>query len=215
VCISALVEGSITGNSVTEGRPGPTGVPPTTAAAAGAAGNGHKRPDPAVPKKPVRRRFNAEYKARILREADRLTQPGQLGALLRREGLYSSNLCVWRKQLEEAAIASLTPKRRGRKPDPNASPIAENQRLIRENAQLKKKLRRTEVILFRPKKLSEIVGDRIGAKRLREPAPIAVEELSPSVGTVAARAPIGIAAGIEWGRTKTCSGRSPQRSVRR
>jgi len=50
---------------------------------------------PAVPEKPVRRRFTAEYKARILQEADRLTQPGQLGALLRREGLYSSNLCVW------------------------------------------------------------------------------------------------------------------------
>ena len=87
----------------TGGGPGPTGVPPTTAAAAGAgesglgAGNGRQRPDPAVPEKPVRRRFDAEYKARILREADQLTQPGQLGALLRREGHSSSHLSVWQK----------------------------------------------------------------------------------------------------------------------
>jgi transposase len=87
----------------TEGSPGPTGVPNTNAAAAGTggsgpgAGNGQQRPDPAVPGKPVRRRFDAEYKSRILREADQLTQPGQLGALLRREGLYSSHLFVWRK----------------------------------------------------------------------------------------------------------------------
>ena len=74
----------------TEGGLGPTGVPPTTAAAAGSGGsgsragsaNGQQRPDPAVPEKPVRRRFDAEYKARILQEADRLAQLGQLGALL-------------------------------------------------------------------------------------------------------------------------------------
>jgi len=142
----------------TEGGPGPTGVPPTTAAAAGAASNGHKRPDPAVPEKPVRRRFTAEYKARILQEADRLTQPGQLGALLRREGLYSSNLCVWRKQRDEAALTGLVPKRRGRKPDLNAPLVAENQRLVREVARLHRRLRRTEVILDVQKKLSEILG---------------------------------------------------------
>jgi transposase-like protein len=100
-----------------------------------------------VPERPVRRRFDAEYKARILREADQLTGPGQLGALLRREGLYSSHLSVWRKQRDEAALAGLVPKRRGRKPDPNAELVAENQRLVRENAKLMRKLRRTEAIL--------------------------------------------------------------------
>jgi transposase-like protein len=60
-----------------------------------------------VPEKPVRRRFDAEYKARILREADQLTQPGQLGALLRREGPYSSHLSLWRKQRDDAALAGL------------------------------------------------------------------------------------------------------------
>ena len=150
----------------TEGGPGPTGVPPTTAAAEGAggsgqradSGNGRQRPDPAVPEKPVRRRFDAEYKARILREADQLTQPGQLGALLRREGLYSSHLSVWRKQRDDAALAGLVPKRRGRKPDPDAPLVAENQRLVRENARLMRRLRRTEAILDVQKKLSEILG---------------------------------------------------------
>jgi transposase len=113
-----------------------------------------QRPDPSVPEKPVRRRFDAEYKARILREADQLTRPGQVGALLRREGLYSSHLSVWRKQRDEAALAGLVPKRRGRKPDPNAELVAENQRLVRENAKLMRKLRRTEAILDVQKKLS-------------------------------------------------------------
>jgi transposase len=106
----------------------------------------------------VRRRFDAEYKARILREADQVTEPGQLGALLRREGLYASHLSVWRKQRDGAAIAGLGPKRRGRKPDPNAVLVAENQRLVRENAKLMKKLRRTEAILEVQNKLSETLG---------------------------------------------------------
>jgi|688.fasta_scaffold98447_4 hypothetical protein len=108
----------------TEGEPGPSGVPNTTAAAEAARGsdprtgaNGQGWPDPAVLEKPVRRRFAAEYKARILRAADQVTEPGQLGALLRREGLYSSHLSVWRKQRDEAAIAGLGPKWRGRKPE--------------------------------------------------------------------------------------------------
>ena len=149
----------------TEGGPGPTGVPTTTAAAEGvgvtkprSASNAQPRPDPAVSEKPVRRRFDAEYKARILREADQLTEPGQVGALLRREGLYSSHLSLWRRQRDEAALAGLGPKRRGRKPDPNAELMAENQRLNRENARLIRKLRRTEAILDVQKKLSEILG---------------------------------------------------------
>lgn len=117
-----------------------------------------QRPNPAVPEKPVRRRFDAEFKARILREADQFTQPGQLGALLRREGLYSSHLSVWRKQRDDAALAGLVPKRRGRKPDPDAPLVAENQRLTREVARLHRRLRRTEAILDVQKKLSEILG---------------------------------------------------------
>ena len=115
-------------------------------------------PNPAVPEKPVRRRFTAEYKIRILREADRCSQPGQLGALLRREGLYSSHLTNWRQQRDAGTLAGLAPKRRGRKPAPNAPLIAENERLKRENQRLTEKLRQAETIIQVQKKLSEVLG---------------------------------------------------------
>jgi transposase len=137
-------------------------VPPTTTAAAAqgppAAGNGKSIPDPAVSEKPVRRRFPAEYRLRILREADRCTESGQLGALLRREGLYSSHLNTWRRQREEGTLAGLTPKRRGRKANPDAPLIAENQRLNRETQRLTARLRQAETIIEVQKKLSEILG---------------------------------------------------------
>jgi len=146
----------------TEGGRSPTGVPPTTTApvaqGAPAAGNGKPIPDPAVLEKPTRRRFTAEYKLRILREVDRCTQPGQLGALLRREGLYSSHLTTWRQQRDEGTLASLTPKRRGRKASPDTPLIAENERLKRENQRLTAKLRQAETIIEVQKKLSEILA---------------------------------------------------------
>jgi transposase-like protein len=145
----------------TEGGRSPTGVPPTTTAAAAlevpAAGNGKPIPDPAVSEKPVRRRFTAEYKLRILREADRCTEPGQLGALLRGEGLYSSHLTAWREQRNAGTLAGLTPKRRGRKATPAAPMVAENERLKRETRRLAEKLRQAETIIEVQKKLSEIL----------------------------------------------------------
>jgi transposase len=143
----------------TEGGRSPTGVPPTTPAAGGRGGGNTKpMPDPAVPEKPVRRRFTAEYKLRILREADGCTEFGQLGALLRREGLYSSHLTTWRQQRDAGTLAGLAPKRRGRKPNPDAPVIAENQRLKRENQRLAAKLRQAETIIEVQKKLSEMLG---------------------------------------------------------
>jgi len=137
-------------------------VPPTTAAAAAlglpAAGNGKPIPDPAVSEKPVRRRFTAEYKLRVLREADGCIGSGQLGELLRREGLYSSHLSTWRRQRDEGTLAGLTPKRRGRKANPDAPLIAENERLKRETQRLTAKLRQAETIIEIQKKLSEILG---------------------------------------------------------
>jgi len=140
-------------------------VPPTTAAAAAGrrpeplvSGNGEGVPDPAVSENPVRRRFTAEYKVRILREADRCTQSGQLGALLRREGLYSSHLNTWRQQRDAGALVGLTPKRRGRKPEADDPLITENQRLRRENQRLAEKLRQAEAIIEVQKKLSELLG---------------------------------------------------------
>jgi len=152
------MEGAVAGG--TEGGRSPTGVPPATAAASQGvgAGNGKPIPDPAVPEKPVRRRFPAEYKLRVLREADRSTGPGQLGALLRREGLYSSHLTTWRKRREAGTLAGLTPKRRGRKANPDATLIAENERLRRQNKRLAEKLRQAEAIIEVQKKLSDILG---------------------------------------------------------
>ena len=106
----------------------------------------------------MRRRFTAEYKLRVLREADRSAEFGQLGELLRREGLYSSHLNTWRRQRDEGTLAGLTPKRRGRKANPDAPLIAENERLKRETQRLTAKLRQAETIIEIQKKLSEILG---------------------------------------------------------
>jgi transposase-like protein len=111
-----------------------------------------------VPENPVRRRFTAEYKLRILREADLCTQPGQVGALLRREGLYSSHLTNWRRQRETGTLAGLEPKRRGRKASPDAPLVADIERLNRENRRLTEKLRQVETIIEVQKKLSELLG---------------------------------------------------------
>ena len=142
----------------TEGGRSPTGVPPTTVAAADPGTDGQGVPDPAVPEKPVRRRFTAEYKLQILQDADRCVEPGQLGALLRREGLYSSHLTTWRRQREAGSLAGLTPKRRGRKPKRNDPLVEQNQRLERENQRLREKLRQAETIIAVQKKLSDALG---------------------------------------------------------
>jgi transposase len=114
-------------------------------------------PSTEVPEKPVRRRFTAEYKLRILAETDRCTEMGQMGELLRREGLYSSLLSTWRKQREEGVLAGLTPKRRGRKAKPK-NPLAEEMtRLERENERLKTKLRQAELVIDVQKKVSEML----------------------------------------------------------
>ncbi len=110
-------------------------------------------PDPEVPEKAVRRKFTPAYKLRILREAEACTQPGQIGALLRREGLYSSNLTLWRRQVE----GGLVPKKRGpvaRKTDPRARRIAE---LERENERLTHKLKQAELIIEVQKKVADLL----------------------------------------------------------
>src|SRR6266849_149053 len=92
--------------------------------------------DPEVAERAARRRFTAEYKLRLRRQADACTGTGELGALLRREGLYSSHLTTWRRQREEGSLAALSPKKRGRPAAP-ASPLARRvAELERENARL-------------------------------------------------------------------------------
>ena len=82
------------------------------------AGASHARPtpDPEVVAKPKRRKFTAQYRLRILEEAESCTQPGEVGRLLRREGLYSSHLTEWRRARREGSLQGLTPSKRGRKP---------------------------------------------------------------------------------------------------
>ena len=110
-----------------------------------------QEPDPQVVPKAERRRFSAEYKLSILAEADRCTGHGQIGALLRREGLYSSHLTTWRRQREQGTLG----QKRGRKPDPHA---AEVKRLQRENEQLRARLERAEHIIDVQKKLAQLLG---------------------------------------------------------
>ena len=116
------------------------------------------RRDPEVPERPVRRRFLAEYKLQILRQADACDESGQLGELLRREGLYSSHLSTWRQQREQGTLDALAPKKRGRKPRDNDPLIEENRRLHRVNQRLVERLRQAEVIIDVQKKVAEILG---------------------------------------------------------
>ncbi len=108
--------------------------------------------------KPTRRRYSAEYKLRILREADASTQRGEIGALLRREGLYSSNLTAWRKQREKRELEGLSQKRRGPLPKEN-NPLADKVKALeRETARLRARAERAEGLVELQKKVSEILG---------------------------------------------------------
>ena len=115
-----------------------------------------QRPDPEVLPKAKRRNFTASYKLWVLEEADKCRQqPGQIGALLRREGLYSSHLTTWQRQREAGQMAGLKPRKRGRKADEEA---AEINQLRHENKRLTRQLEQAELIIEAQKKLSEILG---------------------------------------------------------
>ena len=116
------------------------------------------RPDPEVAEKPQRRRFPAEYKVRLLREADACAEPGEIGALLRREGLYSSHLTEWRRQRELGAWAGLTPKPRGRRGAPPHPLTRRLSELEREKTRLQHRLQQAEAIIEVQKKVSELLG---------------------------------------------------------
>ncbi len=112
-------------------------------------------PDPEVTERAKRRRFTAEYKLRILREADTCKGDGDVGALLRREGLYSSHLTKWRRERDEIAKAGLKARKRGPKSkavDPQVK------QLKRENARLRRRLEEAETIIDFQKKLSKLLG---------------------------------------------------------
>jgi transposase-like protein len=133
------------GAGTNEGR-GPKIVP-----APGAA-------SPELPARPRRRTFTAQDKLRILAETDRATESGGIGAILRREGLYSSALTEWRRQRDAGAFAALIPSKRGRKsiePTPLAAELAAAQR---DNGRLAQRLARAEAIIHLQKKIAELLG---------------------------------------------------------
>ena len=121
----------------------------------GDAGGMTSPPDPEVGAKAKRRRFSAEYKLAVLREADSCTRPGEIGALLRREGLYSSHLVDWRRQRDAGALQALA-RRRGRAPTDQVN--AEVARLRRDNQRLAAKLDQAQRIIEIQGKVSELLG---------------------------------------------------------
>ena len=115
-------------------------------------------PNPEVSDRPKRRKFTAEYKLRILRELDACTEPGQKGAILRREGLYSSHVTDWRRLRELGELQGLRPKKTGR-PRKKRNPLQpELDRLERENARLQEELRKARLIIDVQKKVASMLG---------------------------------------------------------
>ncbi len=132
----------------TGGRGAPRAGIEHSATADGSAADG-RVPNPELAERPKRRRFSAEYKLRIVHEAEGCTQPGEIGALLRREGLYTSHLCIWRKQRDQGALQALARPRGRRKANP----------IERENAELRQRMKRVEVELARARKVIEVQGN--------------------------------------------------------
>jgi len=112
-------------------------------------------PDPDVPAKARRRRFSAEYRLRMLKEEDGSKTPGEIGALLRREGLYSSNLVTWRRQREVRALTGMKAQKRGPK-GRNEDPRLKQQE--REIARLRHRLKQAETVIEVQKKLPRSWG---------------------------------------------------------
>lgn len=123
--------------------------------------NGQAARDPEVLPKPERRRYTADYKKKILEDADACDEPGEIGALLRREGLYSSLLTSWRRQRDDGALAGLEPKKRGRKAKRRDPLAMENERLRREVERLEHRLMQAEVIIGVQKKLASALGIKL------------------------------------------------------
>jgi len=112
-------------------------------------------PDPEVKPKPARRLFSAEYKLKILQQTDQCHEPGQIGELLRKEGLYSSHLTQWRKLRQQGILDGLS-ERRGKKQQDRNQLIQENQALKRKNLQLEKKMEHLELLVEVQKKISDV-----------------------------------------------------------
>ena len=114
-------------------------------------------PDVEVVDKPTRRRFSPSYKLRVVEEADRCTEPGEVGQVLRREGLYSSHLTTWRKAAHSGSLRALS-KRRGRKPSERNPLEGKVRKLERENTRLEKELEKARLIIDVQGKVAGLLG---------------------------------------------------------
>ncbi len=123
-----------------------------------ASGRPGGAPDPEVVPRATRRRFSAAYKLRIVEEADACTKPGEVGALVRREGLYTSHLSSWRRARDQGRLEALAPRRRGPKPDPDRALARRNAQLEREVARLGKRLEVAETIMEVQGNVSRLLG---------------------------------------------------------
>ena len=124
----------------------------------GEVGQDRSAPDPEVVAKPTRRQFTAEYRLRIVEEADRCTRPGEVGRLLRREGLYTSHLAAWRKARRSGSLQGLTPKKRGAKPAERNLLSPKVRQLEAKVARLEKELATAHTILDVQGKISGLLG---------------------------------------------------------
>lgn len=133
--------------------------------------NGNERtepPDPEVVPVAQRRQFTAKEKLRILEEAEGCTEPGEIGSLLRREGIYSSYLSRWRRARDQGQLSALGPQQRGPKPATDAVLAREGARLQQENERLQARLVQAEAIIEIQKKLSQLLGLSAGVNEGRE-----------------------------------------------
>jgi len=151
-----LSPGGLAGAERSEGE---RSEPQRSAAPAKAGASSASRPDPEVVGKAKRRTYTAEYKQGILKEAEAAAAtPGGVGALLRREGLYSSLLHVWRHERDRGVREALTPQKRG--PKSKRNPLEEeNQKLRRQNARLNEDLRKAQIIIDVQKKVAALLGN--------------------------------------------------------
>jgi len=124
-------------------------------------------PNTEVVAKAKRKQFTVAEKQRILREVDACQGSGEIGALLRREGIYSSYLTTWRRQRENGELEGLTPRKRGPKPNPDAIELA---KLRREHERLKERMRQAELIIEVQKKVALMLGANLEAPNLDDPS---------------------------------------------
>ena len=138
--------------------PDPREGPEARSAGGLSRGPGAPAPDPEVAAKPRRRRFTAEYRLRILEEAERCRKSGEVGQLLRREGLYSSHLTAWRKARHNGALRGLAEKKRGAKPKGNNPLEPKVRELESKVARLEKELHKAHTILDVQEKVAGLLG---------------------------------------------------------